>query len=112
METFAPVTLKQKPLSEVWQIRQRVNSELQAMYDSAEGRALTADEKALEDRAVANMKAIDAVIGEAIQTQAFDRYSGVGSQQVSARDQAAVDWLKSAIVEKNPSAFTTRLSQF
>jgi hypothetical protein len=35
----------------------------------------------------------------------MDRYSGIGARRLTERDMAAVDWAKSAITEKNPSAF-------
>jgi hypothetical protein len=64
METFAPAMLKQKSPLELFQTRKRVVDELRAMSDGAEGRALTADEKALEERGEKNLKAIDEALEE------------------------------------------------
>jgi HK97 family phage major capsid protein len=107
METFVPAILKQKPASELWSMRKRVAKELETLADNAEGRAYTVDESALEQRAVGNLKAIDSVLEENFRDQAMSRYDGVlNAQRLTARDMAAVDWLKSAIVEKNPAGFT------
>jgi HK97 family phage major capsid protein len=106
METLTPFELQRKSALELFQMRQRVVNDLQAMNDGAQGRDLTADEKALEERSEKNLKAIDEALGESLRNQAFDRYNGLGAQRLSARDMAAVDWLKSAIVEKNPAALT------
>jgi hypothetical protein len=105
METFNPIELSKKSALELWQMRCRVVNELEANADSYEGRAATADEKALEERGEANLKAIDSVIDNAFRSLVMDRYSGIGAQQLSSRDMAAVDWLKSAIVEKNPAGY-------
>jgi hypothetical protein len=59
METFNPFELKRKPASELWQMRKRVAKELETLADNAEGRDFTADERALEERSVKNLKAID-----------------------------------------------------
>jgi hypothetical protein len=106
METFVPAMLQRKSALELFQMRQRVVNELRAMHDGAEGRDLAADEKALEERGEKNLKAIDEALEGNLRNQAFDRYSGIGRQHLSERDMAAVDWLKSAITEKNPAAFT------
>lgn len=105
METLNPTLLRQKPALELFQMRQRVVNDLQAMNDGAQGRDLTADEKALEERGEKNLKAIDEALGESLRNQAFDRYNGIGAQQLSERDRAADQWFRSAITEKNPSAF-------
>jgi HK97 family phage major capsid protein len=105
METFAPVMLQRKSALELWQMRSRVLSELQANADAYEGREPTTQEKALEERGEKNLKAIDKALEDSLRGDAFDRYNGIGAQRLSERDMAAVDWLKSAIVEKNPAAF-------
>jgi HK97 family phage major capsid protein len=106
METLIPATLRQKPALELFQTRKRIVDELQANARAYEGRDLTADEKALEERGEKNLKAIDEALEESLRAQVMDRYNGIGAQRLTQRDMAAVDWLKSAIVEKNPSAFT------
>lgn len=53
-------------------------------------------------------KALDEAEREQRSADAFSRYSklvGNDGNQLSAYDKRAVDWLKSAIVEKNPAAF-------
>jgi hypothetical protein len=57
METFTPANLKRKSGSELWQMRKRVASELENLGE--DGRDLTNDERAIEERAVKNLKAID-----------------------------------------------------
>jgi hypothetical protein len=109
METFNPTLLKRRPAIELWGMRKRVIGEIQSQAFVIENREPTANEKALEERMTKNLHAIDGVIEENLRAQAqdaaFSRFSGLGSQQLSQRDMAAVDWLKSAIVEKNPAAF-------
>ena len=106
METFTSASLKRKPAVELWQMRKRVADDLAALGE--DGRELTADEQATESRGIANLKAIDAVLDESLRDgavrDAMNRYGA--KQNLTARDMAAVDWLKSAIVEKNPAAFT------
>jgi HK97 family phage major capsid protein len=106
METFAPVTLKQKSAVELWQMRKRVVKELKTLADNAQGRDFTADERALEERADGNLKAIDSVIEENFADMAMSRYDHLNRPRLTQRDMAAVDWVKSAITEKNPAAFT------
>ena len=105
METFTPAVLKLKNGVELWQMRKRVADELANLGE--DGRDLTADERATEERAVSNLKAIDAVLDESFQAEAMSRYNHLGARaRLTQRDMAAVDWLKSAIVDKNPAAFT------
>ena len=59
METFTPAVLKLKPTVELWQMRKQVTAEL----DSLGNGDLSADDKAREDRAIANLKAIDSALG-------------------------------------------------
>ena len=106
METLAPATLKQKNALELWSTRKKIAAELETLANNAEGRNYTTDEQALEERAVGNLKAIDSVIEENFRDMTMARYSGFGAQHLSSRDMAAVDWMKSAIAEKNPAAFT------
>jgi len=101
METFNPTELKRKPNGELWQMRKQVTAEL----DSLGNGDLSADDKAREDRAIANLKAIDSALEEGFRVQATQRYNGVG-HELAARDKAAVDWLRSAMLEKNPASFT------
>jgi HK97 family phage major capsid protein len=113
METFNPATLKKRPALELFQMRKRVIGELQAAAERYEGRDLTADERAFEERGENNVRAIDKALEENLRTQAQDsamgRYNGIlGAQQLSSRDMEAVDWLKSAVLEKNPSSFELR----
>jgi HK97 family phage major capsid protein len=105
MEILAPATLSQKSASELWQMRKRVAKELETLADNAQGRAFTTDEQALEERAVGNLKRIDSAIEEGFRSETMSRYNGIGAQQLSERDMAAVDWLKSAITEKNRAPF-------
>lgn len=106
METLAPITLKQKSASELWQMRKRVAKELETLADNAEGRDFTADEKALEERGVKNLKAIGEAIDDGFRDLAFSKYNGLGAERLTERDMRAVDWFRSAISEKNPAAFT------
>lgn len=102
METFNPASLKRKPAVELWQMRKRVADDLANLGE--DGRELTADERATEERAVSNLKAIDAVLDESFQNDAMRPYNGAGAK-LTARDMAAVDWFKSAITEKNRAPF-------
>jgi HK97 family phage major capsid protein len=111
METFNPAILKTKATDELWSMRKYIVQEGQELYEQAHGRALTADEQAADERLAANIEAIDKALDERMRTEgqsrAFNKYSGLvnGSQSLSQRDMAAVDWLKSAITEKNPQPF-------
>jgi hypothetical protein len=106
METLAPITLRQKSAGELWQMRKRVVEELESNARGYEDREPTVHESALEERGEKNLKAIDNALEENFRGQTMSRYNGLlGGQQLSERDMAAVDWVKSAIVEKNPAAF-------
>jgi HK97 family phage major capsid protein len=76
------------------------------MHDGAQGRDLDASEKALEERGETNLKRLDGALEESLRGDPFERYNGLGTQRLSERDMAAVDWFKSAIAEKNPAGFT------
>jgi HK97 family phage major capsid protein len=107
METFAPAMLQRKSALELFQMRQRVVNDLKTLADNAEGRELTSNERDYEERGEKNLKAVDDALEESLRGDPFERYSGaIGGQRLSQRDMAAVDWFKSAIAEKNPSAFT------
>jgi HK97 family phage major capsid protein len=87
METLNPAVLRQKSALELFEMRKRVVSDLQAQAALTEGREPNDYERALEERAE-------------------NKYNGIlNAQQLSERDNAAVEWFKSAIVEKNPSHF-------
>jgi HK97 family phage major capsid protein len=104
METFTTAVLKTKPSAELWQMRKRIASELENIGE--DGRELTADERATEERHISNLRAIDSVLDESFQSDTLRRYDHLGSaQRLSQRDMATVDWVKSAITEKNPAAF-------
>jgi hypothetical protein len=109
METLAPVTLKKRSALELFQMRQRIKEELSTNADAYEGREPTAAEVALEERGISNLKALDKVLEEVLreqgQREAFAPYDHLTAQHLSARDMAAVDWLKSAILDKNPRPF-------
>jgi hypothetical protein len=75
METFTTATLQQKNPLELLKMRKRVISELRSMADSAEGRNLTANEKALEERGENNLDVLDKALEAVLREQAFDRYS-------------------------------------
>jgi HK97 family phage major capsid protein len=106
METLNPFELKRKSASELWQMRKRVGKELETLADNAEGRDFTADERALEERSVKNLKAIDSVIEESFRDQTMSRYNGMGSPQLSARDMDLDAWAREALQGKRPGEFT------
>jgi hypothetical protein len=92
METFTPAVLKRKPSAELWQMRKRIANDLESLGE--DGRELNADERATEERAVSNLKAIDAVLEESFQNDAMRRYDGLGApQRLTQRDMEAVDWV-------------------
>src|SRR4029450_7811563 len=97
METFTPIELQRKSALELFSMRKRVVNDLKSLADNAEGRHLTASEKALEERGETNLEAIDKALEENLRSQAFERYNGIGAQRLTERDMAAVDWFKSAI---------------
>jgi hypothetical protein len=110
METLNPAILRQKSALELWQMRSRVISDLQAQATLTEGRQPNDYEQAIEERAEKNLDAIDKTLEENLRTQeqaqAFSRYSGIGSQQLSQRDNEVADWFREAISEKNSPGFT------
>jgi len=105
METLNPSLLRQKSALELFQMRKRIVDELQAAARGYEGRDLTADERALEERRETNLEAVDKALEESLRAQVMERYNGIGVQRLTQRDMATVDWLKSALVEKNPKPF-------
>jgi HK97 family phage major capsid protein len=111
METLNKSELKRKPATELWAMRKRVVAELETRAQATEGREPTTEEKALDERGQANLRAIDSVMEESFRelamNEAVSAY-GLNRPHLTQRDMAAVDWFKSAVTEKNRAPFDIR----
>jgi HK97 family phage major capsid protein len=103
-------------LKRMWQQRMSLLSQLQGQAFVLEGRNPDATERAAEERMNNELgeldkriqKGMDDLEREGRSMAAFERYqklTGYDRPQLSQRDNEAVEWFKSAILEKNPSAF-------
>jgi hypothetical protein len=72
---------------------------------------LDASDTEAEERLSKNLQTVDGAMDERMRqesaTRAFDRYRGAtnGGGELSQRDKATDQWLRSAILEKNPAAY-------
>jgi len=100
METITSASLLRKNASELWRMRQQLVTDLQKL-DGNDAQA--------EERLSKGLETVDTAMDERMQQDSVTgRYGRLlnSAPELSQRDMAAVDWMKSAIVEKNPAAFT------
>ena len=99
--------------TELWAERQRIVAEIDRLAQVTDARALTDQDRAEEARLVNAITEIDGRIGRIaphvdslVQQRASDIQTLLSrGASLSQRDMAAVDWAKSAVLEKNPAAF-------
>jgi len=108
METFTKAMLAQRNMGELWSMRQKVIADLQGQAFVIEQREPSAYERSLDEGFEKNLKTLDAVLEERVKGDPFAKYANLtnGSPQLSQRDKEADQWLRSAILEKNPAGFT------
>ncbi|MGH8512384.1 MAG: hypothetical protein ACREV8_00225 [Gammaproteobacteria bacterium] len=84
-----------------------VVGEINTLADQAGNSAPTAAERDKEQEFTRYLRAIDGQFETLARDESMGKYNRLlnRSTALSARDEAAADWLKSAVVEKNPAAY-------
>jgi HK97 family phage major capsid protein len=104
-QTITPAGLAGKGVGDLWALRQQVVKSINDLSEHVGNAAPTSAEQAIEQEHVGYLRMIDARFDEIARGQSNSKYDHLFGRSLSQRDEAADQWFRSAIVEKNPAAF-------